>query len=98
MVDHTFQFMKRFRHRPESVLDLCCGTGSAVCLFAERGLGATGLDRSKEMLKIAHARAKEKDRLRIRPMLCPDLLRASFERSGNCTSLHAPRKYISEAV
>lgn len=53
MVDYTMRIMKRLRKRPETVLDLCCGTGSALQLFHERKLQVTGLDGSAAMLKQA---------------------------------------------
>ncbi len=35
------------------VLDLCCGTGTALSLFAEQGVAMSGLDRSRPMLRQA---------------------------------------------
>jgi SAM-dependent methyltransferase len=65
MVEYTFRILRRFRFQPESVLELCCGTGTAAVMFAEHGFNVTGLDGSKEMLKIAGAKARAK-RLSIR--------------------------------
>ena len=65
MVDYTWQIMKRLRYHPKSVLDLCCGTGTAACLFAKKGLDTIGLDGSREMLRVARTKATQK-KLRIR--------------------------------
>ncbi|WP_244813916.1 bifunctional 2-polyprenyl-6-hydroxyphenol methylase/3-demethylubiquinol 3-O-methyltransferase UbiG [Caballeronia sp. Lep1P3] len=39
------------------IVDLGCGTGLLTCLFAERGYRVTGIDPSREMLRIARGRA-----------------------------------------
>jgi SAM-dependent methyltransferase len=43
-----------------SILDLGCGTGNHTLRFAEWGYEVTGVDRSKEMLDIAKAKADQK--------------------------------------
>jgi SAM-dependent methyltransferase len=58
MVEYTDKILKRLHHRPKTVLDLCCGTGTAACLFANEGLRVVGLDRSTEMLKAARKKAR----------------------------------------
>jgi SAM-dependent methyltransferase len=42
----------------KSILDLGCGTGGHALILARRGYKVTGVDRSKEMLKIARDKAK----------------------------------------
>lgn len=56
MVDYTMRIMKRLRKKPETVLDLCCGTGTALRLLHERGMRTTGLDGSAAMLRQAKAK------------------------------------------
>lgn len=41
------------------VVDLGCGTGQEALLFIKNGFDYTGIDSSKEMLKIARKRAKQ---------------------------------------
>ncbi len=53
MVEYTFQIMHRFKIRPIQGLDLCCGTGTAIGLFLDRGLPMEGLDQSASMLAVA---------------------------------------------
>ena len=45
--------LRRYRLRPETVLDLACGTGSLSVLLAEHGYRVIGLDLSEEMLAVA---------------------------------------------
>ena len=45
-----------YTHRPQSVLDLACGTGTMSLLMAKQGLSVTGVDISAAML--AEARRK----------------------------------------
>ncbi len=51
------KLLTRFRARPESVLDLACGTGSASVLLAERGYRVLGVDCSEQMLTVAAEKA-----------------------------------------
>jgi len=61
MVQYAFDLMRRLKYRPARVLDLCCGTGTAAILMAECGLEVSGLDGSKEMLKVARRKFRERD-------------------------------------
>jgi len=48
------------RHgRPQTVIDLGCGTGSIAIPLAKRGYQVTGVDLSPEMLAIAHEKMKQ---------------------------------------
>lgn len=49
----TLAWLAERQFRPRTVLDLACGTGAATLVFASRGLNATGVDRSAEMLRHA---------------------------------------------
>jgi len=53
MVDYTLQILEKFDYEPETILDVCCGTGTALERFHELGYRADGLDRSKGMLAVA---------------------------------------------
>jgi demethylmenaquinone methyltransferase/2-methoxy-6-polyprenyl-1,4-benzoquinol methylase len=41
------------KHRPENILDVCCGTGHQLKLLKKHGFIVTGLDLSDNMLKIS---------------------------------------------
>jgi SAM-dependent methyltransferase len=45
--------------QPASVLDLACGTGEAVLVFAAAGCGVAGVDQSAAMLEIARGKARD---------------------------------------
>ena len=54
--------IKKFK--PENVLDAGCASGLTALLFAEEGVEAVGLDRSRPMLKVANeTRGKLRDNL-----------------------------------
>ena len=67
------QILVRFAAKPESALDLACGTGSMSILLAERGLSVLGADRSEEMLTEASSKAAGMDNP-------PYFIRQSMER------------------
>lgn len=47
------ELFPRFQINPVSGLDLCCGTGTAIELFADHGIPMAGLDQSSAMLAMA---------------------------------------------
>jgi len=49
-------FLRYFREKPKTILDLGCGTGSHMLILAEKGYWVDGIDNSPEMLKIARAK------------------------------------------
>lgn len=59
MVAYTERIIKRHKIKAVSLLDLCCGTGSAMKLFADSGLSVSGLDGSSSMLKQARIKLKD---------------------------------------
>ena len=60
MAEYALEIMKRFKVEPHDALDLCCGTGSAVRVFADRGIAMCGLDRSPQMLAIARQKLQDR--------------------------------------
>ncbi|HNX18459.1 MAG TPA: class I SAM-dependent methyltransferase [Methanoregula sp.] len=56
------KIIKKYSKIPvHSILDLGCGTGNHSLRLAKRGYLVTGVDRSKEMLDIAKAKADQKN-------------------------------------
>ncbi|MCX6835816.1 MAG: class I SAM-dependent methyltransferase [candidate division Zixibacteria bacterium] len=60
MAEYALEIMKRFKVEPHDALDLCCGTGSAVRVFADQGIAMCGLDRSPQMLVIARQKLQDR--------------------------------------
>jgi SAM-dependent methyltransferase len=58
MTDYCRKIFRRFKIHPQTVLDLCCGTGSALQIFSDWGLTVAGLDQSTAMLAIAARKLK----------------------------------------
>ncbi len=56
MVPYLMRQLRRRGVTPRRVLDLCCGSGTALTAFAEHGLTGCGVDRSPTMLKLARAK------------------------------------------
>lgn len=52
-VDYLHQILRRFNHKPTTILDLCCGTGRVSVLLAQKGYQVTGVDISPEMIEVA---------------------------------------------
>ncbi|MDZ4724208.1 MAG: methyltransferase domain-containing protein [candidate division Zixibacteria bacterium] len=69
MVDYTMLLLSVFEKDVSTCLDLCCGTGTALKLFDQRGIQMSGLDGSQEMLD----RADEKLLGREIPLYCQRL-------------------------
>jgi SAM-dependent methyltransferase len=60
MVDYTRLILEKLHFTPESILDLCCGTGTAAILWVEKGYKVAALDQSKDMLVYAIKKARKK--------------------------------------
>ncbi len=58
MVEYCRRIFKKFGIYPETGLDLCCGTGTAIRHFCEQGIKMSGLDRSAQMLSQAAIKLK----------------------------------------
>lgn len=56
MVDYIMRLLGRLNQKPQTGLDLCCGTGSAIAEFLDRGILMDGLDRSAAMLRVARGK------------------------------------------
>jgi SAM-dependent methyltransferase len=52
-VDYVLKICKRYKHRPQRVLDCACGTGNVTYELARRGFEAVGVDFSEEMIEVA---------------------------------------------
>ena len=59
VVDFYLQILEKEGCRPETAVDLACGTGSVTLLLAKMGLQVTGVDLSEEMLTVACQKAQE---------------------------------------
>ena len=59
MLDYMEALLQRHGVRPESVLDLACGTGSMSVLLARRGYQVLAADMSEDMLAMAWEKAAE---------------------------------------
>jgi SAM-dependent methyltransferase len=60
-VNYLVSLIARHGGSPKTVLDLCCGTGNATRILAERGYDVTGVDISPEMIE--YARKKSADQI-----------------------------------
>ena len=61
MLEHMEALLLRHGARPETVLDLACGTGSMSVLLAQRGYRVLGADLSEDMLAMAWEKCAELD-------------------------------------
>jgi ubiquinone/menaquinone biosynthesis C-methylase UbiE len=60
-VSYLQKILDNFRCRPNTILDLCCGTGSVSMILARQGYRVTGVDISPEMIARARLRAQSTD-------------------------------------
>lgn len=52
------RLLDKFQVQPQTVLDLCCGTGTFSRLLAEKGYAVSGVDISAGMIEIARQRGE----------------------------------------
>ena len=77
-VDFYWQILARESVRPDTAVDLACGTGSVALLLARRGLRVTGVDMSEEMLTVAIQKAQDLTRPPL--FVCQKLQELSLPR------------------
>ncbi|MCH9030744.1 MAG: class I SAM-dependent methyltransferase [candidate division Zixibacteria bacterium] len=101
MVDYTLRIFRKFRLKPKTGLDLCCGTGSAAIALAELGFSITGVDKSKHMLRYARQKAKSSGLTKLNPNFVNDSLpqlkqtsKESFERYDFVTCFFDSLNYM----
>ncbi len=58
-VNYVEKVFRRFKVRPETILDVACGTGIPTVLLARRGYRVVGVDRSAEMLAVLRDKVGE---------------------------------------
>ena len=58
MTGYCREIFNRFRIHPATGLDLCCGSGTAISIFADWGIKMAGLDGSAAMLAVAAQKLK----------------------------------------
>lgn len=74
-MDFTEHLWKRQGISPVLVLDLGCGTGTLVGKLAGRGYDVIGVDRSPEMLSVAHKKLSDIKFSKRPTLICQDISR-----------------------
>ena len=57
-VSYLKRLLKHWGHRPKTMLDLCCGTGTVSLLLAKEGHQVSGVDISPAMIELAAQKAQ----------------------------------------
>jgi SAM-dependent methyltransferase len=57
--DHLEALFRRYGVSPRTIIDLGCGTGGHALLLAQRGYTVTAVDRARDMLQAARAKADQ---------------------------------------
>jgi SAM-dependent methyltransferase len=57
--EYVHRLLQRFGNKPNSILELGCGTGKHAMLLAQKGYSVTGVDQSEEMLAKARERIEK---------------------------------------
>jgi len=97
---HTGEYEKFLGYVPEGgkILDLGCGSGRDAKVFSEKGYEVTGIDRSKELLKIARETAPKAQffEMDILYLSYPD---QTFDGIWAASSiLHLPKKEVPRCL
>ena len=58
--DYIEAIFSREKIKPDTILELACGTGNIAIRLAERGYSCTGIDISESMLTLAGEKASAK--------------------------------------
>ena len=56
-IDYIEELLKRYKYKPQTVVDLACGTGNTAFPFSRRGYSVTGIDLAPQMIDIARKKA-----------------------------------------
>ena len=56
--EYLLSLFDKYGKRPKSLLDLACGTGKLMEIFAEKGIDLIGVDASSDMLSVATERLR----------------------------------------
>lgn len=81
MAEYTLELLARHDFRARDGLDLCCGSGTAIKWFCDRGLRMSGLDRSRPMLSAARKKLKG----RGVKLYCQELPRCDIREASSPT-------------
>ena len=76
--DHIEEIFRKNGRKPETVVDLGCGTGAVTNILAERGYQVTGVDISEDMLFVAREKAR-KSGLQV-SYICQDMTELTLHR------------------
>ncbi len=57
-VDYLEEILARLNYKPQSVLDIACGTGTVDEILSDRGYSVTGVDLSEDMIAVARQKAE----------------------------------------
>lgn len=86
---------ERLGKKPESVIELGCGTGNVTIPLASAGYGVVGVDISEEML--AEAQRKAFSQGMTIPFFCQDMVELELEFRADCVlSLCDSLNYLTE--
>lgn len=58
-VDYLTKILKKFDYSPDTILDLCCGTGNVSTVLASAGYSVTGVDISPGMIDFARQKVRK---------------------------------------
>lgn len=61
--EYIHDILNYYQYKPDSVLDLACGTGTMSLLFNDKGYYVTGVDRSQDMLVMAEEKIDKRSNI-----------------------------------